>query len=185
MSSPNEAGIGEPAAAGPRSAVFLGPGEGPAISMGTMPLVFKALSAWTGGAFELHEQPIKEGVLVAPHRHENQDQISYVVSGTLGFLVGDEEFEAPTGSFIWRPRQVTHALWNSGPGDARMLEMSSPGTEIEQFFNRFDDLTQAGGATAEAIAKLAAPYGISYELARIPGLEARHGVSAGGAWWPE
>jgi quercetin dioxygenase-like cupin family protein len=185
MSSTDEAGTFEPAAAGLGSARFLGPGEGPAISMGTMPLVFKALSAWTGGAYELHEQPIKAGTLVAPHQHENQDQVSYVVSGTLGFLVGNDEFEAPAGSFIWRPRQVTHALWNSGPGDARMLEISSPGTGIEEFFNRFGDLTEAGGATAEAISKLAAPYGISYDLARIPGLEARHGVSAGGAWWPE
>lgn len=178
-------GIYEPITAGGKSVAFLGPGEGPAISMGALPLVFKALSAWTGGAYELHEQPISPGVLVAPHRHEHQDQVSYVVSGTLGFLVGDEEFEARAGSFIWRPRQVTHALWNSGPADARMLEISSPGSRIEEFFNRFDELTKAGGATAEAIIKLAAPYGISYDLSRVPGLEARHGVSAGGAWWPE
>jgi mannose-6-phosphate isomerase-like protein (cupin superfamily) len=167
------------------SAVFLGPGQGPAISMGALPLVFKALPAWTGGAYELHEQPIRPGVLVAPHRHEHQDQVSYVVSGTLGFLVGSEEFEAPAGSFIWRPRQVTHALWNSGPHEARMLEISSPGTAIEEFFNRFGDLTEAGAATVDAIRELAAPYGISYDLGRIPDLEARHNVSAGGAWWPE
>jgi hypothetical protein len=66
-----------------------------------------------------------------------------------------------------------------------MLEISSPGTEIEEFFNHFGDLTAAGGATADAIQTLAAPYGISYDLSRIPDLEARHNVSAGGAWWPE
>jgi len=164
---------------------FLAPGEGPAISMGALPLIFKARSAWTGGAYEMHEQPIKPGVLVAPHRHENQDQVSYVVAGTLGFMVGGQEFEAPAGSFIWRPRRVTHALWNSGPEEARMLEISSPGTEIEEFFRRFGDLTEAGSATAEAVAELAAPYGITYDLSVIPGLEARHNVSAGGAWWPE
>lgn len=185
MTSSNDQAMFEPITAGGKAVAFLGPGQGPAISMGALPLVFKALSAWTGGAYELHEQPISPGVLVAPHRHEHQDQVSYVVSGTLGFLVGSEEFEAPAGSFIWRPRQVTHALWNSGPAEARMLEISSPGSQIEEFFNRFGELTKAGGATAEAISKLAAPYGISYDLARIPGLEARHGVSAGGAWWPE
>lgn len=185
MTSIYDPAICDPVCADGMSTVFLGPGDGPAISMGTLPLVFKALSAWTGGAYELHEQPIKPGVLVAPHRHQYQDQVSYVVSGTLGFLVGDEEFEAPAGSFIWRPRRVMHALWNSGSQQARMLEISSPGAEIEQFFNFFGGLTAAGKATAEAIQKLAAPYGISYDLSRIPDLELKHGVSAGGAWWPE
>jgi mannose-6-phosphate isomerase-like protein (cupin superfamily) len=185
MTSVDHQRSGQSPTAGGNSAAFLGPGEGPAISMGALPLIFKALSAWTGGAYELHEQPIRPGVLVAPHQHENQDQVSYVVSGTLGFLVGSEEFEAPAGSFIWRPRQITHALWNSGQQEARMIEISSPGTEIEEFFNRFGKLTEAGGATADAIRNLAAPYGISYDLSRIPDLEARHNVSAGGAWWPE
>src|SRR5229473_2813968 len=135
-------------------AVFLGPGEGTAIHMGSLALIFKALSAWTRGAYEMHEQPLKPGVLVAPHTHARQDQVSYVVAGTLGFLVGGQEFEAPAGSFIWRPRRVVHALWNSGPGEARMLEVSSPGSEIEEFFRRFGALTDAGGATAQAIQAL-------------------------------
>lgn len=165
--------------------IFLGPGEGPAIHMGSLPLVFKALSAWTHGAYEMHEQWLDPGVLVAPHTHEHQDQLHYVLTGTLGFLIGDQEFTAPAGSFVWRPRRIRHAVWNSGTEQSRFLEVSSPGREIEEFFRRFGDLTDAGAATAEAISALAAPYGISYELDLIPGLEARHGVSAGGVWWPE
>jgi mannose-6-phosphate isomerase-like protein (cupin superfamily) len=183
MTSTNPDPAGEPAAGS--SAVFLGPGEGPAIVMGTLPLVYKALSAWSGGAYELHEEPIRPGVLVAPHRHENQDQVSYVLSGTLGFFVGGQEFEAPAGSFIWRPRQVMHALWNCGTQEARMLEITSPGTQAEEFFNRFGELTEAGQASVEAVHKLAAPYGITYDLSLTRDLEARHKVSAGGAWWPE
>jgi mannose-6-phosphate isomerase-like protein (cupin superfamily) len=152
------------------AAIFLGPGEGPAIHMGSLPLVFKTLSAWTNGAYEMHEQRLGPGVLVAPHTHVYQDQVNYVLTGTLGCLVGDQEFEAPAGSFIWRPRGVRHALWSS---------------EIEEFFRRFGDLTDAGAATAEAIQALAEPYGISYDLDIIPSLESRHGVSAGGAWWAE
>jgi mannose-6-phosphate isomerase-like protein (cupin superfamily) len=167
------------------AAIFLGPGEGPAIHMGSLPVVFKTLSAWTRGAYEMHEQRLAPGVLVAPHTHIHQDQVHYVLTGTLGFLVGDQEFTAPAGSFIWRPRRVRHALWNSGSEESRFLEVSSPGGAIEEFFRRFGDLTDAGAATAAAIEELAAPYGISYDLAMIPGLEARHGVSAGGAWWPE
>ncbi|HUY46784.1 MAG TPA: cupin domain-containing protein [Streptosporangiaceae bacterium] len=167
------------------AAVFLAPGAGPAVHMGSLPVIFKALSAWTCGAYEMHEQPLWPGVLVVPHTHAHQDQVSYVVAGTLGFLVGDEEFAAPAGSFIWRPRGVVHALWNSGPGEARMLEVTSPGGDIENFFRRFGDLTDAGAATGAAVQALAAPYGISYDLSRIADLEARHHVTSGGAWWPE
>jgi mannose-6-phosphate isomerase-like protein (cupin superfamily) len=166
-------------------AVFLGPGAGPTVQMGSLPLIFKALAGWTRGAYEMHEQPLRPGVLVVPHTHAHQDQVSYVVAGTLGFLVGTEEFAAPAGSFIWRPRGVVHALWNSGPGEARMLEISSPGRDIEEFFRRFGALTDAGAATGDAVQALAGPYGISYDLSRIADLEARHGVTSGGAWWPE
>src|SRR5215467_12670443 len=61
------------------AAIFLGPGEGPAIHMGSLPLVFKALSAWTNGAYEMHEQRLGPGVLVAPHTHVYQDQVNYVL----------------------------------------------------------------------------------------------------------
>jgi mannose-6-phosphate isomerase-like protein (cupin superfamily) len=167
------------------AAVFLGPGEGPALRMGPLPLVFKALSAWSDGAYEMHEHRIGPGVLVAPHTHARQDQANYVLAGTIGCLVGDQEFEVPAGGFIWRPRGVRHALWATRAGEARFLEISSPGGEIEEFFRRFGDLTDAGAATAHAIGELAAPYGITYDLDLIPYLEARHRVSAGGTWWPE
>ena len=172
---------------GPAAAtvIFLGPGEGPALRMGSLPLVFKTLSAWTGGAYEMHEHRLAPGVLVAPHTHTQQDQVHYVLAGTIGCLIGGQEFTAPAGSYVWRPRGVVHALWTSGAAEARVLEVSSPGSEMEEFFRRFGDLTEAGGATAEAIQALAAPYGISYDLAMIPSLEARYGVSAGGVWWPE
>ena len=91
----------------------------------------------------------------------------------------------PAGGFIWRPRGVRHALWAAGAGEARFLEISSPGGDIAQFFRRFGELTEAGTATPAAVQALAAPYGISYDLAVIPYLEATHGVSTGGTWRSE
>jgi quercetin dioxygenase-like cupin family protein len=173
----------EPAARA--AAIVLAPGEGPALRLGSLPLVFKALSAWSGGAYEIHEHRIGPGVLVAPHTHARQDQANYVLAGSIGCLVGDQEAEVPAGGFIWRPRGVRHALWATGAGEARFLEISSPGGEIEEFFRRFAGLTEAGAATAQAIGELAVPYGITYDLALVPYLEARHGVRAGGTWWPE
>ena len=161
------------------------PGEGAPIRMGALPVDLLVPAAFSGGAYELHEQPLPPGVLIDPHTHTHQDQISVVTAGTVGVLVGDEEFVAPVGSCVLRPRGVVHALWNASPEPARMIEVSSPGAEIEEFFRRFTNLTIAGTATSSAIAELARPYGITYRPDLVPGLEKRHGVSVGGGWWSE
>lgn len=167
----------------PAHPAVIEPGGGDRIHMGALPVFFKVVSAQVGGACELHEQPIPPGTLVAPHTHERQDQVSYVLEGTLGFRVGVRDVEIPAGGAIFRPRGVPHAVWNAGPEPARMLELSTPGVEIEAFFRQFDELTRAGQVTAEALAELARPYGITYHPEWIPALEERYGISAGSGWW--
>ena len=103
------------------------PGEGTPIRMGALPVDLLVPAAFSGGTYELHEQPVPPGVLVVPHTHAHQDQVSIVTAGTLGVLVGDEEFIAPVGSCVLRPRGVVHALWNASTEPARMIEVSSPG----------------------------------------------------------
>jgi mannose-6-phosphate isomerase-like protein (cupin superfamily) len=164
---------------------YVPPGGGEQVLMGALALTFKVRAAATGGLYELHEQDIPPGVLVMPHRHERQHQVSVILAGELGFLVGDAEFTAPAGSVVWRPMQMIHALWNAGPAPARMIEISSPGIEIEQFFTQFGKLTGTGEATQEAVASLAEPYGITYHPAIAATLEARYPVSAAKGWWEQ
>jgi len=161
------------------------PGGGAPIQLGALALDLLVPAAFSAGAYMLHEQPVPPGVLVVPHTHAHQDQISLVTTGTLGVLVGEQEFVVPAGGCVLRPRGIVHALWNTGPEPARMIEVSSPGTEIEEFFRRFTDLTAAGGATSPVIAELAHPYGITYHPDLVPALEERHRVSARGGWWKE
>lgn len=163
--------------------LIIEPGGGDLIHMGALAVLFKVVPGQADGAYEMHEQPIPPGTLVAPHTHERQDQVSYVLDGTLWFRVGDDDFEVPAGGTIFRPRGIVHALWNCGPAPARMLEISSPGSEVEAFFRQFGRLSRAGQVSAAAVAALARPYGISYDLDLIPRLEEQYQVSAGGGWW--
>jgi quercetin dioxygenase-like cupin family protein len=162
---------------------FLLPGAGKAIRTGSMSVVYKVSAEWTGGAYTMHEQPVGPKVMVAPHTHAAQDQVSYVVEGELGFLVGEEEFVAPTGSCIFRPRGVRHALWNATDKPARMLEITNPGGQFECYFLRFGELTEAGETSQEVIHALGARYGISYDLDKAEDLAQRYGVSSSGSWW--
>jgi quercetin dioxygenase-like cupin family protein len=162
---------------------FLGPGQGKAIRTGAMSVVYKVSAEWTGGAYTMHEQPVEPGRLVAPHTHAAQDQVSYVVEGELGFLVGDEEFVAPAGSCIFRPRGVRHALWNATDELARMIEITNPGGEFECYFLQFGELTEAGRTSQSVIHALGERYGITYDLDKAEDLAHRHGVSSTGGWW--
>lgn len=50
--------------------------------------------------------------LAAPlHYHHNEDEYSYVLSGTLGALLGDEVVKATPGTWVFKPRhQMAHLL---------------------------------------------------------------------------
>ena len=64
---------------------------------------------------------------IAPlHVHHEDDEAWYVLSGTLGFRLGDEEVEAHAGSAVLARRGTAHTFWNAGPTDARYLLVMTP-----------------------------------------------------------
>jgi mannose-6-phosphate isomerase-like protein (cupin superfamily) len=60
------------------------------------------------------------------HVHHEDDEAWYVLEGTLGFRVGDEEIEAPAGAAVMVPRGTPHTFWNAGTGAVRYLLVMSP-----------------------------------------------------------
>jgi mannose-6-phosphate isomerase-like protein (cupin superfamily) len=64
---------------------------------------------------------------IAPlHVHHEDDEAWYVLSGTLGFRLGDEEVEAHAGSAVLARRGTAHTFWNAGRGEARYLLVMTP-----------------------------------------------------------
>jgi mannose-6-phosphate isomerase-like protein (cupin superfamily) len=55
------------------------------------------------------------------HRHKRQEEIYYVVSGTLQFKLEDEVIHVPAGSAVRVAPAVTRSIWNDGPGDAELV----------------------------------------------------------------
>ena len=63
--------------------------------------------------FALVEHPMAPGVLGSPmHTHSREDELSYVVYGTVQAQVGDQVVTAGPRELIWKPRGVPHAFWN-------------------------------------------------------------------------
>ena len=110
-----------------RKAVILGPGEGRAYPMGRIAAVFKADGVETGAQYSISEwwlEPHTTGP--GPHSHP-EDDIFFVIEGTMSILVGNEWTHAPRGSFLLIPGGVTHDFENRGDAKAGVLNFSIPG----------------------------------------------------------
>ncbi|MGH9440445.1 MAG: cupin domain-containing protein [Terriglobia bacterium] len=110
-----------------RAPVFLGPGEGRAYPMGRISALFKADGAESANAYSISEwwlEPNTQGP--GAHSHP-EDDIFYVLEGTMSFLIGDRWVDAAKGSFVLAPGGVTHDFENRGSVRAGALNFSSPG----------------------------------------------------------
>jgi mannose-6-phosphate isomerase-like protein (cupin superfamily) len=112
----------------PRKPIVLGPGEGRTYPMGRIDAVFKADGAETGAGYSISEwwlEPHTAGP--GPHSHP-EDDVFYVIAGTMSVLVDDRWTEAAAGSFVLIPGGVTHDFENRGDVRAGVLNFYAPGT---------------------------------------------------------
>jgi mannose-6-phosphate isomerase-like protein (cupin superfamily) len=59
------------------------------------------------------------------HRHKTQEEIYFVVSGTLEFKLDDEVLELHGGSAVRVAPGVVRSVWNEGPEDAQLIIVST------------------------------------------------------------
>jgi mannose-6-phosphate isomerase-like protein (cupin superfamily) len=114
-----------------RAALFLPPGQGRSYPMGRISAVFKADGDETESAYSISEwwlEPHTQGP--GAHAHA-EDDVFYVIQGTMSFLMGDRWIDAPRGSFVLVPGGVTHDFENRSAGRAGILNFSVPG-EFEE-----------------------------------------------------
>jgi mannose-6-phosphate isomerase-like protein (cupin superfamily) len=110
-----------------RAPIVLDPGAGRRYSMGPISAVFKADGAETADGYSISEwwlEPHTTGP--GPHAHP-EDDVFYVVEGTMSFLVGGEWIDAPAGSFVLVPGGATHDFENRSGARTGVLNVSCPG----------------------------------------------------------
>jgi mannose-6-phosphate isomerase-like protein (cupin superfamily) len=111
----------------PRKPIVLGPGEGRAYPMGRISALFKADGDETASRYSIAEwwlEPHTSGP--GAHSHP-EDDVFYVIAGTMSVRVGDEWTHASTGSFVLIPGGVTHDFENRGAVRAGVLNFFAPG----------------------------------------------------------
>src|SRR5262245_30126857 len=167
--------------AAPAAPKILGPRDGRSGSLGSIGVRFMVPGTDTEGGFSLVQHPMPPHRLAAPlHRHNREDEYSFVLEGRMGALLGDDVVEAGPGDLVYKPRGQWHTFWNAGADECRILEIIAP-SGFEKFF---EELVAAGGpvlAGPETMQYLSEKYGVDFEPDSIPGLCERFGVTFGDA----
>jgi quercetin dioxygenase-like cupin family protein len=95
--------------------------------MGRIGAVFKADRAETESRYSISEwwlEPRTRGP--GPHSHP-EDDVFYVIEGTMSILVGETWTHAVRGSFVLVPGGITHDFENRSDRRAGVLNVSVPG----------------------------------------------------------
>jgi mannose-6-phosphate isomerase-like protein (cupin superfamily) len=59
------------------------------------------------------------------HRHAEQEEVYFVISGTLQFKLGDEVIEAGPGTAVRVAADVFRSVWNDEPEDVELVIVST------------------------------------------------------------
>jgi mannose-6-phosphate isomerase-like protein (cupin superfamily) len=108
-----------------RNPVVLRPGEGRNYPMGRISARFKADGDETAGNYSISEwwlEPHTKGP--GAHAHP-EDDVFFVLEGTMFLRIDEEWVEAPAGSFVLVPGGVTHDFENRGDVRAGVLNFSN------------------------------------------------------------
>lgn len=158
------------------AAKVVGPRDGKAGSLGTIGVRFMLDGPESEERFSLVEHPMAARALAAPlHRHNREDEYSYVLEGRVGALLGDEVVYGEPGDLIFKPRGQWHTFWNAGEEPARILEIISP-AGFERFFEELVDNGGVTGMQPEQFAELCGRYALDMDPDSIPGLVERFGL---------
>jgi quercetin dioxygenase-like cupin family protein len=130
------------------------------------------------GSISIVEHVFAPKALVPPHRHTREDEISYVVTGEIGFRSEEREVSLGAGGYIVKPRGELHSMWNAGSTSARMIEIISPAGFERYFVELAEAVAAAGGPHPDVIVPIADRYGLSFDFSGVADLVARHGLAA-------
>lgn len=150
-------------------------GDGKAVELGGLGVVFKLMGADTGGRFAVVEHPIAPGTLAAPpHRHQNEDEASYVLEGNIAVEIGDRVIYASSGTLVFKPRGIFHTFWNEDEIPARVLEIISP-AGFEKYFEEVAVLAQLGVLPDDSRRQaLADKYHVEFDRSRVMEIAQKH-----------
>jgi len=159
---------------------LIGPDDGAYLPV--LDIVHKVTASSSGGSLTIEEWGLPPGMMIPPHTHTREHECNFVLKGELTCDVGGEIVVAPVGSYVLKPRNVPHALCNTGTEPVWVVEILTPGG-FEGYFDEYEKIASklASGEMNEeehrrARTELGERYGVSWHDKLIPEARARFGI---------
>ncbi len=112
----------------PAGVILVRPGEGRQYDCGPMQSAFLADGEESGNRYSVSIWWVSPGSPgPGAHSHEANEELFYVIEGTMTFLVGDQYIDAEPGKFIRVPAGVTHDFENRTRQCVGALNVFIPG----------------------------------------------------------
>src|SRR5207244_3403308 len=107
--------------------IVVQPGEGPVSSVTPgRSIVLKLPGSATGDSIMLFEETVPPGTKSTFHLHHDSDEVAYVLSGEVTFLIGEQVTVGGPGTCAFMPRGVPHAWKSTGAEIGRVLFLYTP-----------------------------------------------------------
>jgi len=110
------------------------------------------------GMFELTVPPASN--VPPPHSHSNNEELVYVLEGTLRYTVGADTRDLTPGQSMHTPRGTAHAFSNPFNSIARALIVLSPDIAAQHFKDVADVVNVDGPPNKAALVAVMSRYGL-------------------------
>lgn len=140
--------------------------DGERIALGPNEVVVRLSGAETNGAFSLLEYTAPpDGPSPGRHRHEETDEVIFVLDGELACTVDGDELHADAGESVWIPQGTPHSFEVVGSREGWFLLWYAP-AGFEGYFRemgRFLDTLPPGPPDPDDVGEKAAELSERYD----------------------
>ena len=161
-----------------RSAAYTAPPNGPGstlvpLKIGHLEIRYLLDGTATSASLGVFELTVPPGARVPPpHSHQRNEEVAYVLEGTLRYSVDGETRDLGRGEHMVTPRGSVHAFSNPHGEVARALIVLAPDIGAQYFRDVAEVVTAPGGPSPDRMAEVMARYGLvlaTTKDARPPG----------------
>ena len=133
----------------------------PAIAIGGLEIRYLMDGTVNGAGVGMFELTVQPGARVPPaHSHTNNEEIVYVLEGTLRYSVDGEVRDLKSGERMYTPRGSVHAFSNPHDRAARALIVLTPDIGAQYFRDIAAVVSAPGGPSPAKMAEIMTRYGL-------------------------
>jgi quercetin dioxygenase-like cupin family protein len=139
--------------------ILVPPGSGKVLEF--MGVTHKLTQPQTGGAFYLFEVEFEPETGNSLHVHRNEDEIVYVLEGSIQIRLDNQKLQAGAGGVAHLPKNIPHALYNPMKTALKFMALAIPGG-MEDFFDELSAANESGTLNDMTHKEISRKYGIEW-----------------------